>query len=111
MNADKPGGNNTGLPDDVKSGIEILAGNAMDKVEVHCNSAKTAQLQADNCARGTDISLSPGKHLPHEAWHIVEQKKGRVKPAKQMKDKVKVNDNCELEKAADAMGENSADHT
>lgn len=37
-------------------------------------------------AQGTDIHLGPGqgKHIPHEAWHVVQQKQGRVKPAMQM---------------------------
>ncbi|HAP61901.1 MAG TPA: hypothetical protein DCR93_21180, partial [Cytophagales bacterium] len=36
---------------------------------------------------GTDIHLAPGqqKHLPHEAWHVVQQKQGRVKPTLQPK--------------------------
>jgi hypothetical protein len=50
--------------------------------------------------------LLPGqeKHLPHEAWHVVQQKQGRVKPTMQMKDKVNVNDDEVLEREADVMG-------
>ena len=79
--------NNTGLPDSLKSGIEGLSGYAMDDVQVHYNSDKPAQLQALAFAQGTDIHLASGKekHLPHEAWHIVQQKQGRVKPTIQMK--------------------------
>jgi hypothetical protein len=44
------------------------------------------------------------KHLPHEAWHVVQQKQGRVKPTMQMKDKVNINDTAGLEKEADVMG-------
>ena len=86
--------NNTGLPDALKSGIENLSGYAMDDVKVHYNSDKPAQLQAHAYAQGTDIHLAPGqeKHLPHEAWHVVQQKQGRVKPTMQMKGKVSVND-------------------
>jgi len=49
---------------------------------VHYNSDKPAQLQAHAYAQGTDIHLASGqeKHLPHEAWHVVQQKQGRVKP-------------------------------
>jgi hypothetical protein len=56
--------------------------------------------------RGTDIHLGPGqeKHLPHEAWHVVQQKQGRVKPTIQMKGKVNINDDIGLEKEADVMG-------
>lgn len=99
--------NNTGLPDNLKSGIENLSGYSMDDVKVHYNSQKPAQLQAHAYAQGTDIHLGPGqeKHLPHEAWHVVQQKQGRVKPTMQMKGKVNVNDDdAGLEKEADLMG-------
>ena len=78
--------NNTGLPDDLKSGIENLSGHSMDDVNVHRNSDKPQQVQAHAYAQGTDIHLGPGqeKHLPHEAWHVVQQKQGRVKPTMQM---------------------------
>ncbi|WP_271765129.1 eCIS core domain-containing protein [Aquimarina algiphila] len=98
--------NNTGLPDTLKSGIENLSGYSMDDVKVHYNSSKPAQLQAHAYAQGTDIHLAPGqqKHLPHEAWHVVQQKQGRVKPTRQLKSKVNINDDAGLEKEADVMG-------
>jgi len=98
--------NNTGLPDNLKSGIENISGYAMDDVKVHYNSTKPAQLNAHAYAQGTDIHLGSGqeKHLPHEAWHVVQQKQGRVKPTKQMKAKVGINDDVALEKEADVMG-------
>lgn len=98
--------NNTGLPDNLKTGIENLSGCSMDDVKVHRNSDKPAQLQAHAYAQGTDIHLGPGqeKHLPHEVWHVVQQKQRRVKPTMQMKDKVNVNDDVYLENEADKMG-------
>jgi hypothetical protein len=98
--------NNTGLPDALKTGIEKLSGMSMDDVKVHHNSDKPAQLQAHAYAQGTEIHLASGqeKHLPHEAWHVVQQKQGRVKPTMQMKGKVNVNDDAGLEKEADVMG-------
>ena len=98
--------NKTGLPDTLKTGIENLSGYAMDDVKVHYNSNKPTQLQAHAYAQGTDIHLAPGqeKHLPHEAWHVVQQKQGRVKPTMQLKGKVNVNDDAGLEKEADVMG-------
>jgi len=98
--------NNTGLPDNLKSGIENLSGHAMDDVKVHYNSDKPAQLNAHAYAQGSEIHLASGqeKHLPHEAWHVVQQKQGRVKPTMQMKGKVNVNDDDGLEKEADVMG-------
>jgi hypothetical protein len=98
--------NNTGIPDNLKSEIENLSGYSLDDVQVHYNSDKPAGLQAHAYAQGTDIHLAPGqeKHLPHEAWHIVQQKQGRVKPTMQLQNKVHVNDDKGLEKEADVMG-------
>nr|WP_199002613.1 DUF4157 domain-containing protein [Flavobacterium sp. ASV13] len=100
-------GNNTGLPDNLKSGIENLSGYSMDDVKVHYNSDKPAQLQAHAYAQGTDIHIASGqeKHLPHEAWHVVQQKQGRVQPTLQMKSNVNVNDDAGLENEADTMGQ------
>lgn len=97
---------NMGLPDNLKSGIENLSGYSMDDVKVNYNSDKPAQLQAHAYAQGTDIHLGSGqeKHLPHEAWHVVQQKQGRVQPTMQMKGNVNVNDDKGLEKEADVMG-------
>ena len=98
--------NNTGLPDNLKSGIENLSGLGMDDVKVHYNSEKPAQLNALAYAQGTDIHVASGqeKHLPHEAWHVVQQKEGRVKPTLQMKQGIPVNDDVGLENEADVMG-------
>jgi len=38
--------NNTGLPDNLKSGIENLSGYSMDDVKVHYNSNNPVQLNA-----------------------------------------------------------------
>jgi len=98
---------NTGLPDNLRSGIENLSGMPMNDVKVHYNSPQPAQMQAHAYAQGTDIHIAPGqeKHLPHEAWHIVQQKQGRVRPTMQMKGKININDNNGLEKEADVMGD------
>ena len=97
--------NNTGLPDSLKTGIENLSGYSMDDVKVHYNSDKPAQLQALAYAQGSDIHIAPGQeqHLPHEAWHVVQQMQGRVQPTTQLQG-VNVNDNEGLEKEADMMG-------
>lgn len=98
--------NRTGLPDKLKAGVESLSGYSLDDVQVHYNSAKPAQLQAHAYAQGTDIHVAPGQeeHLPHEAWHVVQQKQGRVRPTTQLKSKVDVNDDAGLEREADVMG-------
>jgi len=98
--------NKTGLPDNLKSGVESLSGLSMDDVNVHYNSSQPAQLNALAYAQGTDIHVAPGqeKHLPHEAWHVAQQKQGRVQPTMQMKAGVAVNDDPGLENEADVMG-------
>jgi hypothetical protein len=98
--------NNTGLPDQLKSGIENLSGISMSDVKVHYNSSQPAQLNAHAYAQGNQIHVAPGqeKHLSHEAWHVVQQKQGRVKATMQMKGTVPVNDDKGLEKEADVMG-------
>jgi len=98
--------NETGLPDNLKSGIEQLSGYAMDNVRVHYNSSQPAQLNALAYAQGTDIHVGPGQeqHLPHEAWHVVQQAQGRVEPTRQMKGSTPVNDDPALEAEADRMG-------
>jgi hypothetical protein len=104
------GGSSSGLPSQLKSGVESLSGQSMDDVKVHYNSDKPAQLNAHAYAQGSDIHLGPGqeKHLPHEAWHVVQQKQGRVEPTTQMRSKVPINDDPGLEKEADVMGAKAA---
>ncbi|NEO37881.1 MAG: DUF4157 domain-containing protein [Moorea sp. SIOASIH] len=98
--------NKTGLPDRLKAGIENLSGYSMDDVRVHYNSEKPAQLEALAYTQGTDIHVASGqeKHLAHEAWHVVQQKQGRVKPTSQWNGLEKVNVDAGLEKEADVKG-------
>ena len=72
----------TGLPESLKSEIESLSGMDLDHVAVHYNSRKPAQLNAHAYAQGSQIHIAPGQEstLPHEAWHVVQQKQGRVSP-------------------------------
>jgi hypothetical protein len=76
--------NRTGLPDSLKAGIETLSGLSLDDVRVHYNSTKPAALRALAYTQGADIHVGPGqeKHLPHEAWHVVQQQQGQVRPRK-----------------------------
>lgn len=98
--------NQTGLPNQLKSGIEALSGMSMDHVKVHYNSDKPAQMQAHAYAQGSEIHVAPGQeqHVPHEAWHVVQQAQGRVKPTMQLKAGIPVNDDAGLENEADVMG-------
>ncbi|WP_083942802.1 eCIS core domain-containing protein [Sphingomonas soli] len=98
--------NHTGMPDTLKAGVEAMSGMSIDHVRVHRNSPLPAQLQAHAFAQGGDIHLGPGQeaHLPHEAWHVVQQAQGRVQPTTQMAGGVPVNDDRVLEDEADRMG-------
>ncbi len=104
--AEAPRPNNTGMPDNLKAGIESLSGFSMDDVRVHYNSSKPATVQALAYTQGTDIHVAPGqeKHLPHEAWHVAQQMAGRVSPTTNING-MPVNDNAALEHEADVMGE------
>jgi len=97
--------NETGMPDNLKAGIEELSGFAMDDVRVHYNSDKPATVQALAYTQGTDIHVAPGQeqHLPHEAWHVAQQMAGRVEPTTEVGG-LPVNDNPALEHEADVMG-------
>ena len=97
--------NETGMPDNLKAGIENLSGFSMDNVRVHYNSSKPATVQALAYTQGTDIHVAPGqeKHLPHEAWHVAQQMAGRVSPTTSING-MPVNDNIALEHEADVMG-------
>ena len=97
--------NNTGLPDNLKAGVESLSGFSMDDVKVHYNSSQPANVQALAYTQGTDIHVAPGqeRHLPHEAWHVAQQLAGRVEPTTEVGG-MPVNDNIDLEHEADVMG-------
>jgi hypothetical protein len=99
------GADRTGLPGQLKAGMESLSGMSMDHVKVHYNSSRPAQLQAHAYAQGSDIHLAPGqeRHLPHEAWHVVQQAQGRVAPTGHLAGTA-LNDNAGLEREADVMG-------
>ncbi len=98
--------NHTGLPYSLKTGLESLSGYSMEDVKVHYNSNKPAQLNAHAYAQGTDIHVASGKenYLAHEAWHVVQQKQGRVRPIMQLKGGLTANNSPLLEKEADVMG-------
>ena len=101
----EPQPNRTGMPDRLKAGIESLSGIDMSDVRVHANSDKPARLNALAYTQGNQIYLGPGqeRHLPHEAWHAVQQKQGRVL-AMRLIDGQGVNDDSRLEMEADRMG-------
>ena len=101
--------NKTGMPDNLKSGVEQLSGLDMSDVRVHYNSPEPAQVQAHAYTQGSNIHVAPGqeRHLAHEAWHVAQQKQGRVQATTEVAG-IPVNDNQGLEKEADVMGAKAA---
>lgn len=95
----------SGLPVNLRNGLEHLSGVSLGDVQVHTNSSQPAQFNALAYAQGRQIHLAPGQeqHLPHEAWHLVQQRQGRV-PVTTNVGGVGVNDSPALEQEADRMG-------
>ena len=97
--------NQTGLPDQLKSGLEHLSGLDLSNLRVHENSDQPAQLSAHAFARGTEIHLAPGHRdkMAHESWHVVQQLQQRV-PVTRTLGSTSINDSAALEREADVMG-------
>ncbi len=81
----------------------------MADVSVHYNSPQPARIQALAFTRGTDIHLAPGqeRHLPHESWHVVQQKSGQVNPTVHIGG-IPINDDTRMEQQAETMGRRAA---
>ena len=96
----------TGLPENLKSGVESLSGVSIQDVKVHFNLEKPVQLNAQAFLQGSDIKIAIGeeKHLPHEVWHVVQQSQGRVQATRQLGQEMSINNAPDLEKEADEMG-------
>ncbi|HAS46423.1 MAG TPA: hypothetical protein DCS93_38435 [Microscillaceae bacterium] len=97
-----------GLPTQLKENMESMSGMDLSDVKVNYNSSKPKEMGALAYAQGNQIEIGPGqeKHLPHEAWHTVQQKQGRVQPNAQIQAKgLPLNNDAGLEKEADVMGE------
>lgn len=94
--------NRTGIPDGLKSRFEALGGMSLDDVQVHYQSGKPAQLQAYAYTQGNQVYIGPGqeRHLSHELGHVIQQKRGMVRPTG-MQAGLPVNDDPALERQAD----------
>ncbi len=94
-----------GIPDALKSGILERSGLDLSSVQVHANSVEPARFSALAFARGDHIHLAPGqeRHLPHEAWHVVQQRQGRVAPTLR-ENGAAINDDPRLEREAESVG-------
>lgn len=109
---EKKAENKTGLPDRLKEGIENLSGYDLSGVRVNYNSPKPTQLNALAYTQGLGIEVAPGqeRHLPHEAWHVVQQMQGRVRPTMEVNG-YGVNGDRGLEQEAEEMGNRARQDT
>lgn len=105
-------GKATGLPQALKARIEKLSGISLDEVRVHYHSQRPARMGASAYTQGDEIHLAPGqqRHLPHEAWHVVQQRQRRVRPTLRLPG-LPLNDSPELEQEARLMGARAATAT
>jgi len=94
-----------GLPAPLRQGLEQLSGLDLSGVQVQRQSAEPARLGALAFTQGDHIHLGPGQdhHLPHEAWHVVQQRQGRVQARAQVAG-LPLNDDPALEREAEQMG-------
>lgn len=94
------------LPLELKTAMEAITGENLQRVRVHYNSSEPEKVQAHAYAQGLDIYLAPGQehHLPHELGHVVQQLKGMVKPTRQLNG-LDINDDERLEQHATLLGE------
>ena len=108
---DAPAENHTGMPNQLKSGLEHLSGLDLSGIRVYYNSPKPAQISALAYTQGQQIYLGPSQeqHMPHEGWHAVQQLQGRVTPTLQGKG-WRMNDDTRLEHEADVMGQQAIRH-
>jgi len=93
------------LPERLRWALEHLSGHDLRGVRVHRDSTMPARLGARAFAYGEDIHLSPGAEdaLAHEAWHVVQQLEGRVRPTGRLGG-FALNDDPRLEREAEVMG-------
>ncbi len=72
----------TGIPGAVQAKFEADSGLSFGDVRIHYNSPGPAQLGAYAYTRGNQVYIGPGqeRYLEHELGHVVQQKRGLVKP-------------------------------
>lgn len=100
----RPAERSGGLDPAVRARTEARAGVSLGDVRVHYDSPAPRVLGAGAYAFGDEIHLGPGQeeHLPHEAWHLAQQRRGEVRPTGVSRDGRPLNDDSRLEREADA---------
>ena len=74
--------NLTGIPTQMKLDFERRSGLSFDDVRVHYNSDKPRKIGALAYTQIPQVHIGPGqeRHLRHELGHVVQQKRGIVRP-------------------------------
>ncbi len=108
---------NPSLSPELQTKMESTMGADFSNVKVHTNSQKATEMGAHAFAQGNDVHFAQGKFdqksqagqslIGHEFAHIVQQRKGEVKPNRMIND-TPVNDDTSLESKADALGAKAA---
>lgn len=95
-----------GLPDGLRGSLEALSGISLDHVKVRYNSKAPDEVGAHAFTKGHEIHLARGQeqHLAHEAWHVVQQARRRVRATGEVAGQA-LNDDHRLEREADLMGD------
>lgn len=90
------------LPGPLLDRLRDAARMDLSDVRVHRDSAAPAAIGALAFTRGRDIYLAPGREqlIGHEAWHVVQQRQGRVRPTAQVGG-LPINTDPALEREAD----------
>ena len=93
--------NLTGIPTQMKLDFEHRSGLSFDDVRVHYNSDKPRKIGALAYTQIPQVHIGPGqeRHLRHELGHVVQQKRGIVRPTTWING-LPVNDSPELEHSA-----------
>ena len=109
--------NTTGIPGQVKSKMEHSFNTDFSNVKVTPNSSMAPKVGALAFTQGNSVHFAPGQFKPnttrgqeligHELAHVVQQRKGIVKPTTQVGG-LPVNDSSKFEREADSMGKKAA---
>ena len=94
-----------GLPGELRLKLEEMSGVSLRGVRVHPNSPEPERHDAHSLTQGADVHLGPGREqdLAHEAWHVAQQRQGRV-AATGVSAGQPLNHDAALEAEADRMG-------
>ncbi len=109
--------NQTGMPDKVKNKMENAFGTDFSDIRIHENSKTAENLGAIAFTKGNDIHFKTGEFNPqtnkgqetlgHELTHVIQQKKGMVKPTSSLGG-FNINTDSMLESQADLLGKQAA---